>query len=142
APYRRPRFPDARRRKPRPASPRRRPGSHGDLQACCPEIPAFAGMTLGGAPALEKCRRIPISTSVSGGHSIITARIADDAAGWRLDRALAAAVPTLSRERLKALISGGSVLGPQGGAVRDPATKAVAGGTYEVSVPAPAAAHN
>jgi 23S rRNA pseudouridine1911/1915/1917 synthase len=79
---------------------------------------------------------------VSGGHSIIIARIADDAAGWRLDRALAAAVPTLSRERLKALISAGSVLGPEGAPVRDPAMKAVPGGTYEVSVPEARPAHN
>jgi 23S rRNA pseudouridine1911/1915/1917 synthase len=78
---------------------------------------------------------------VSGGHSIIIARIAEDAIGWRLDRALAAAVPTLSRERLKALISSGAVQGPQGAAVRDPAVKALAG-TYEVTVPAPTPAHN
>jgi len=79
---------------------------------------------------------------VSGGHSIIIATIAQDAVGWRLDRALAAAVPTLSRERLKALISAGSVRGPQGAPVRDPATKAVAGGAYEVEVPEPTPAHN
>jgi 23S rRNA pseudouridine1911/1915/1917 synthase len=77
---------------------------------------------------------------VSGGHSIIIARIADEAAGWRLDRALAAAVPTLSRERLKALISSGAVEGPAG-LVRDPAVKAKAG-DYAVTVPAPRAAHN
>jgi 23S rRNA pseudouridine1911/1915/1917 synthase len=74
------------------------------------------------------------------GESIITATIADDAAGWRLDRALAAAMPTLSRERLKALISGGRVTGPKG-LVRDPAAKALAG-AYEVSLPEPAPAHN
>jgi 23S rRNA pseudouridine1911/1915/1917 synthase len=74
------------------------------------------------------------------GESIITAQIADDAAGWRLDRALAAAVPTLSRERLKALISSGRVTGPQG-PVRDPAAKAVSG-PYAVAVPEPAPAHN
>ncbi|WP_243406208.1 RluA family pseudouridine synthase [Sphingosinicella sp. YJ22] len=68
--------------------------------------------------------------------------MADDAAGWRLDRALAAAVPTLSRERLKALISSGSVAGPQGIAVRDPAAKAVPGGVYAVEVPEPKPAHN
>ncbi len=68
--------------------------------------------------------------------------MAADAHGWRLDRALAAAVPTLSRERLKALISSGEVLGPEGRQVRDPAAKAVPGGTYEVTVPAPAPAHN
>ncbi|MEA3009783.1 MAG: rRNA synthase [Sphingomonadales bacterium] len=77
---------------------------------------------------------------MSGGHSTIIARIAEEAAGWRLDRALAAAVPTLSRERLKALISGGRVTGPSG-IVRDPSSKAVAG-AYEVSVPEPAPAHN
>jgi 23S rRNA pseudouridine1911/1915/1917 synthase len=71
---------------------------------------------------------------------IIDATIAADAAGWRLDRALAAAVPTLSRERLKALISSGRVCGPAG-VVRDPAAKAVCG-SYEVSVPEPTPAHN
>jgi 23S rRNA pseudouridine1911/1915/1917 synthase len=79
---------------------------------------------------------------MSGGHSVIIARIAEEAAGWRLDRALAVAVPTLSRERLKALISTGSVLGPEGTPVRDPAAKAVPGGKYRVSVPAPTPAHN
>lgn len=77
---------------------------------------------------------------MSGGHSTIIATIAEDSAGWRLDRALAAAVPTLSRERLKALISAGSVTGPKG-PVRDPAAKALAG-PYEVSVPDPTPAHN
>ena len=79
---------------------------------------------------------------MSGGHSIIQARVAADAIDWRLDRALAAAVPTLSRERLKALISGGAVVGPAGAAVRDPAVKAVAGGLYSVAVPEPKPAHN
>jgi 23S rRNA pseudouridine1911/1915/1917 synthase len=79
---------------------------------------------------------------MTGGHSIIEARVADDAAGWRLDRALAVAVPTLSRERLKALISSGGVTGPQGAAVRDPAAKAIAGGTYVVAIPEAKPAHN
>ncbi len=77
---------------------------------------------------------------MSGGHSIITATIAGDAIGWRLDRALAAALPTLSRERLKALISSGGVAGPAG-LVRDPAVKALAG-DYRVTVPEPKPAHN
>ena len=77
---------------------------------------------------------------MSGGHSTIIATIAEDSAGWRLDRALAAAVPALSRERLKALISSGGVTGPKG-LVRDPALKAVAG-RYEVIVPEPRPAHN
>ena len=77
-----------------------------------------------------------------GGQSIISARIADDAIGWRLDRALAAAVSTLSRERLKALIGSGAVVGPAGEPVRDPAMKAIPGATYEVTVPEPTPAHN
>ncbi len=76
------------------------------------------------------------------GVSIISATISPDQSGWRLDRALAAALPTLSRERLKALISSGGVLGRGGVAVRDPAVKAQAGSSYEVHVPAPAPAHN
>jgi 23S rRNA pseudouridine1911/1915/1917 synthase len=77
---------------------------------------------------------------MTGGQSIITAQIGADAAGWRLDRALAAAVPTLSRERLKGLIASGRVTGP-GGLVRDPAVKAVSG-DYAVAVPEPKPAHN
>jgi 23S rRNA pseudouridine1911/1915/1917 synthase len=76
------------------------------------------------------------------GVSIMRASVALEAEGWRLDRALAIAIPTLSRERLKALISSGAVIGPAGAAVRDPASKAVPGGLYEVHVPAPAEAHN
>ena len=75
------------------------------------------------------------------GVSIIEARIAVAADGWRLDRALADAVPTLSRERLKALISAGQVTF-DGVAVRDPAKKAVGGSVLSVAVPAPAPAHN
>jgi 23S rRNA pseudouridine1911/1915/1917 synthase len=76
-----------------------------------------------------------------GGHSIVRARIAGESEGWRLDRALAAAIPTMSRERLKALISSGAVTGPVGALVRDPAVKAVSG-VYEVAVPEPRPAHN
>jgi 23S rRNA pseudouridine1911/1915/1917 synthase len=76
------------------------------------------------------------------GVSIISVSLSADQAGWRLDRALAAAVPTLSRERLKVLISAGHVLNAAGTAVRDPATKTQAGATYHVQVPAPAPAHN
>ncbi|MGK6319711.1 RluA family pseudouridine synthase [Sphingomonas sp. DT-204] len=75
------------------------------------------------------------------GVSIIEARIAGSADGWRLDRALADAVPTLSRERLKALISSGRVIGPDGPA-RDPARKAPAGAEFRIAVPNPEPAHN
>ncbi|HEY0149252.1 MAG TPA: RluA family pseudouridine synthase [Allosphingosinicella sp.] len=76
------------------------------------------------------------------GGTTIEAVLPADALGWRLDRALAAAIPTMSRERLKALISSGQVTGPASIPVRDPAAKAVPGATYRVEVPAPAAAHN
>src|SRR3954464_1771356 len=62
-------------------------------------------------------------------------------AGWRLDRALAAAVPTLSRERLKSLIRSGAVE-TGGEAVRDPAIKVRGAEAYRVAVPEPAPAHN
>ncbi len=67
--------------------------------------------------------------------------IATDMAGWRLDRALAVLIPTLSRERLKGLISSGQVaLGET--LARDPATKVRAAQGYTVSIPAPTPAHN
>jgi len=76
------------------------------------------------------------------GDSIIDARIAETAHGWRLDRALADAVPTLSRERLKALIASGRVTDESGAPARDPARKAIGGQAFTVAVPAPAPAHN
>ncbi|MFM7027644.1 MAG: RluA family pseudouridine synthase [Chakrabartia sp.] len=64
-----------------------------------------------------------------------------DMAGWRLDRALAALLPVYSRERLKSLISAGQV-SSKGVLVRDPATKVKPETDYQISVPAPAPAHN
>ncbi len=74
------------------------------------------------------------------GGSSITITIAPEMSGWRLDRALAAAIPTLSRERLKALISAGHVVSDS--TVRDPATKVRPGTSYTVDIPAPTPAHN
>ncbi|TPG12118.1 RluA family pseudouridine synthase [Sphingomonas oligophenolica] len=75
------------------------------------------------------------------GVSIIEARIGDAADGWRLDRALADAVPTLSRERLKVLINSGAV-SRDGTLHRDPAKRAAGGDIFAVAVPDPAVAHN
>ena len=75
------------------------------------------------------------------GVSIIDARIAPTADGWRLDRALADAVPTLSRERLKVLIASGAVT-RDGVMVRDPAKRASAGDRLNVAVPNPTLPHN
>ena len=68
--------------------------------------------------------------------------VPQDAQGWRLDRALAVALPTLSRERLKALISSGQVTNERGGLARDPATKVAPGARFTVFVPDPRPAHN
>lgn len=75
------------------------------------------------------------------GVSVKTAVMPPEAAGWRLDRALAATLPTLSRERLKTLISAGHVTLAEK-AVRDPATKVRGGETFEVAIPNPRPAHN
>lgn len=68
--------------------------------------------------------------------------VPQDANGWRLDRALAVALPTLSRERLKALISSGQVSNEAGALVRDPSMKVMPGARFTVAVPDPAPAHN
>jgi 23S rRNA pseudouridine1911/1915/1917 synthase len=79
---------------------------------------------------------------MDAGVSTYRAVVPADAAGWRLDRALAAALPILSRERLKVLISAGNVRAEGGPAVRDPAIKVNGGAAFDVAVPAPRAAHN
>jgi len=66
----------------------------------------------------------------------VNATITADLDGWRLDRALAALVPLLSRERIKTLISSGEV--HSGGvAVRDPSSKARTGTAYALTIPEP-----
>ena len=76
-----------------------------------------------------------------GGQRTIEVRLEPAHAGWRLDRALAAAVPTLSRERLKALIRSGAVAAGAN-RVRDPATKVRGDEDLRVEVPEPTPAHN
>ncbi|WP_298092279.1 RluA family pseudouridine synthase [uncultured Sphingomonas sp.] len=75
------------------------------------------------------------------GVSILEATIAPAADGWRLDRALADAVPTLSRERLKVLIASGAVA-RDGVLARDPAKRASSGDLFLVTVPNPTLPHN
>ena len=78
---------------------------------------------------------------MAGGHSIMRVTLGAGHAGWRLDRALAEAVPTLSRERLKALIRSGA-LETGGKAVREPALKVKGGEAFSLTVPDPEPAHN
>jgi 23S rRNA pseudouridine1911/1915/1917 synthase len=68
-----------------------------------------------------------------------TVTVPADAAGARLDKWLAGALPELSRSRLKALIEEGAVsTGTK--ALRDPAQKVQAGQAIRVAVPEPTAA--
>ncbi|MFQ3665932.1 MAG: RluA family pseudouridine synthase [Sphingomonadaceae bacterium] len=65
--------------------------------------------------------------------------LGQEAAGLRLDRALALALPELSRERLKALIATGAVM-LDGAPARDPARRVRGGERAAVAVPEPAPA--
>jgi len=76
-----------------------------------------------------------------GGSQTIEIRLQPAHAGWRLDRALADAVPTISRERLKALIRSGAVEA-SGKLLRDPASKVRGDESFRIAVPEPTPAHN
>lgn len=77
-----------------------------------------------------------------GDDDIITVAIDADAADDRLDRALAAALPQLSRERVKTLIKGGRVTTSGGTILWDPAAKPGRPDTLTLRVPAALPAHN
>ena len=78
---------------------------------------------------------------MAGGHQIVSIALGPHHAGWRLDRALADALPTLSRERLKVLVKSGAL--SVGDILhRDPATKVRGDEAFALAVPAPTAAHN
>jgi len=68
-------------------------------------------------------------------NTIITAQVDRSSAGARLDKALAKLVPTLSRERLKALILEGRVSAIDGANVSNPALKVVEGQGFQLSIP-------
>jgi 23S rRNA pseudouridine1911/1915/1917 synthase len=69
-------------------------------------------------------------------EAIETVRIAEDEAGQRLDRVLAARIPALSRSRLKALILAGQVAIDRR-TIRDPAASVNSGATVRVTLPPP-----
>jgi len=78
---------------------------------------------------------------MAGGHTTVEIALDASHAGWRLDRALASALPSLSRERLKVLTKAGA-LTRDGKAVRDPATKVKGDERYTLALPDPEPAHN
>ena len=76
---------------------------------------------------------------MTGGSDIIDVALSAQHAGWRLDRALADALPTLSRERLKALVKAGA-LERSGAPVRDPSLKVHGDESFRLLLPQPTAA--
>ena len=77
-----------------------------------------------------------------GENSIISVALTAAHDGWRLDRALAAAIPTMSRERLKSLVRMGALTRADGSAFRDPATKMRGDESFALELPAPTLPHN
>ena len=84
---------------------------------------------------------LPKSGSMAGGHTTVEIVLDSSHAGWRLDRALAAALPSLSRERLKVLTKAGA-LTRDSAAVRDPAIKVKGDERFTLALPDPEPAHN
>ena len=78
---------------------------------------------------------------MTGGSSIIDVALNATHAGWRLDRALADAVPDLSRERLKVLVKSGA-LSRGASLLRDPSAKVAGDEVFALAVPEPTAPHN
>ena len=78
---------------------------------------------------------------MAGGQQIVDISLTPAQAGCRLDRALADALPDLSRERVKALIRSGA-LERSGQAVHDPALKVRGDEHFRLFVPEPRPAHN
>jgi 23S rRNA pseudouridine1911/1915/1917 synthase len=64
-----------------------------------------------------------------------TVPVADDKAGTRLDKLLAASVPSLSRARLQALIHQGCVAEAMAGVARDPSKLVRSGEVYRIAAP-------
>ncbi|MEI6419313.1 MAG: RluA family pseudouridine synthase, partial [Sphingomonadales bacterium] len=76
-----------------------------------------------------------------GAEESINLVLGADVAGWRLDRALAAALPQFSRERLKNLVQAGRLTGGAG-PLWDPALKVKGGEALQLAIPAPRPADN
>lgn len=75
---------------------------------------------------------------MDAGVSTVRAVVPAEAGGWRLDKALAAALPEFSRERLKGLIVDGRVRHVNGQPANDPSAKVASGSAFDLAVPPPA----
>ena len=90
---------------------------------------------------IEPPKTTPHILVMAGGHQIINIALDERHAGWRLDRALADAHPTLSRERLKVLVKSGA-LSVGNRLYRDPAVKMNGDEAFALAIPDPTAPHN
>jgi len=77
-----------------------------------------------------------LELGAEAGGETLTVVIAPDAAGERLDKALAAQLPQLSRARVQALLAAGAIW-LDGCVVHDASAKTKAGQAYHVHVPPP-----
>lgn len=79
---------------------------------------------------------------MDSGVSTVRAIVPAQAEGWRLDKALAVALPEFSRERLKSLIVDGRVHTASGSPAGDPSAKVSVGSAFDLSIPPPAPLEN
>ncbi len=91
---------------------------------------------------LKAALALPTFPAMAGGQTLFEIALDASHVGWRLDRALADSIPTLSRERLKVLTKSGALTRPDGSAVRDPAIKMKGNEAFTLAVPEAAPAHN
>ncbi len=78
---------------------------------------------------------------MTGGSQTISVALDATHTAWRLDRALADALPDLSRERLKALVKAGA-LTKAGKPLCDPSAKVAGDEVFELAVPQATTSHN
>lgn len=85
---------------------------------------------------------MPIFLNVGAGETKILVTLSDADVGMRLDRALTAAVPDLSRERIKALMLAGFVSSDDGVPLADPSLKLPAPLAATITLPPATASNN
>ncbi|MEM6903485.1 MAG: pseudouridine synthase, partial [Pseudomonadota bacterium] len=79
----------------------------------------------------------PDLTDDEAGQAALIVNITEDQLGDRLDKALAAKLPDLSRSRIQAIISAGGLTTPQGDVLTNPAQKISDAITLKLIVPIP-----
>ena len=94
------------------------------------------------ATRLESRKTAPISMPWPGGRHLIEVALGAEHAGWRLDRALAATLPSLSRERLKVLVKSGALTARTARPCAIRRSRSTGGEVFALAIPEPEPAHN